>query len=139
MNVLTIGTFDLLHPGHLELLEGCRGMVGPEGRVWVGVNQDEFVARFKGHRPVQPLEHRMEILRALRLVDAVFPNVGDEEAGRLIDQVNPDVLAIGDDWYDAGADDPQARYRAQLGFPPIPIVYLPRSRGLSSTAIRAAL
>lgn len=141
--VLTIGTFDLLHPGHLELLEGCRALVGPEGRVWVGVNRDAFVERYKQRRPTQTLRHRMEILRALRLVDGVFANVGDEDSGLLIDALSPDLLAIGDDWLDPGHDE--RRYFAQLGVTPewmaeraLRVAYIPRTRGLSTTVLRAS-
>jgi cytidyltransferase-like protein len=143
MNVLTIGTFDLLHPGHLELLAGCRLVAGPDGRVTVGVNRDEFVERYKGHAPAQPLGARVELLRAIRDVDAVLVNVGDEDSGVLIDAVRPDALAIGDDWLDPGHD--QRRYLAQLGITldwlrerSLMVHYIPRTRGTSSTALRGA-
>jgi cytidyltransferase-like protein len=55
--VLTIGTFDLLHVGHLELLAGCRELAGGSGSVVVAVNRDAFVERYKGRRPV----HRSSI------------------------------------------------------------------------------
>ena len=140
MNVLTIGTFDRLHVGHLELLEACRYMVGA-GTVSVAVNRDAFVERFKGATP-QPLAHRMEMLRALRVVDQVYVNVGDEDAGLVIDVVGPDMLAIGDDWLDPGHDE--RRYLAQLGITHewlaergLRIDYVPRTRGVSSSALRA--
>jgi cytidyltransferase-like protein len=140
VNILTIGTFDLLHPGHLELLAGCRYQAGT-GQVWVGVNRDEFVERYKGHRPTQSLRDRLEVLRALRVVDGVFVNVGDEQAGVLIDALLPDRLAIGDDWLDPGHDE--RRYFRQLGVTPewmsarrLSVVYLPRTRGTSSTRLR---
>ena len=141
MNVLTIGTFDLLHPGHLELIAGCRYQAGREGRVWVGVNRDEFVERYKGRKPTQVLEHRMEILRALRNVDGVFVNVGDEDATVLIDAVRPDLLAIGDDWLDRGHDE--RRYFRQLGVTEdwmhqrrLKVHYIARTRGISTTQLR---
>ncbi len=141
MRVLTIGTFDTLHPGHLELLAGCRQMVGPDGKVFVGVNRDGFVERYKGRVPTQPLAHRMEILRSLALVDDVFVNLGDEDSGLLIDVVRPDALAIGDDWLDPNYD--QRRYMKQLGVTlewlaerGLRVTYLPRTRGVSSSGIR---
>ena len=140
MNVLTIGTFDRLHVGHLELLDECRFLAG-QGRVMVGVNRDAFVERFKGVTP-QPLAHRVEMVRALRVVDDVFINVGDEDAGYLIEAVSPELLAIGDDWLDPGGDE--TRYLAQLGITAdwlvergLRIEYVPRTRGVSSTALRA--
>ena len=141
MNVLTIGTFDRIHVGHLELLNACRDMVGIDGTVSVAVNRDAFVERFKGHTP-QPLARRMEMLRALRVVDQVYVNVGDEDAGQVIDAIVPDLLAIGDDWLDPGRDE--RRYLAQLGVTSawlnerdLRIVYVPRTRGVSSTELRA--
>lgn len=142
MNVLTIGTFDLLHPGHLELLAGCRYQARA-GKVLVGVNRDEFVERYKGHRPTQTLEHRIELLRALRDVDGVFVNVGDEDATVLIDCVRPDLLAIGDDWLDPGNDE--RRYFKQLGVTDdwmherrLKVIYIARTRGVSTSQLRGA-
>lgn len=144
MNVLTIGTFDLLHPGHLELLDGCRRLAGHHGQVWAGVNRDEFVERYKRRSPTQALAHRVEVLRALRLIDAVFVNIGDEDAKVLIETVRPDQLAIGDDWLDPDHD--QRRYFAQLGVTfewmrerDLRVAYLPRTRGISTTTLREAL
>jgi glycerol-3-phosphate cytidylyltransferase len=142
VNILTIGTFDLLHPGHLELLAGCRYQA-KDGKVWVGVNRDEFVERYKGRAPTQALDHRLEILRALRDVDGVFVNVGDEDARVLIDAVRPDRLAIGDDWLDPGHDE--RRYFRQLGVTDdwmaergLKVIYVPRTRGISTTKLRGA-
>jgi glycerol-3-phosphate cytidylyltransferase len=141
MNVLTIGTFDRLHVGHLELLSACRSLAGPEGIVTVAVNTSEFVQRFKGVTP-QPLEHRVEMLWALRMVDCVWINVGDEDARPVIEAVSPDILAIGADWLDPGHDE--RRYFRQLGVTPewmaehdLRVSYVPRTRGVSSTALRA--
>lgn len=138
MNVLTIGTFDRLHVGHIELLDECRRRFGT---VWVGVNRSAFVERYKGRTP-QSLEHRIEMLAALRSVDAVFVNVGDEDARPLIECVRPDVLAIGDDWLDPDHDE--TRYFAQLGVTRawmdergLAVAYIPRTRGVSTTALLA--
>jgi glycerol-3-phosphate cytidylyltransferase len=142
MILLTIGTFDGLHVGHLELLSECRRLI-PDGSLYVGVNSDEFVERYKGHAPRQPLAHRIELLRSLRSVDGVFANIGAEDSGVLIDAIRPDMLAIGDDWLDPGHD--QRRYLAQLGVTldwlherGLLIQYIPRTRGVSSTALRGA-
>jgi glycerol-3-phosphate cytidylyltransferase len=142
VNILTIGTFDLLHPGHLELLASCRYQAR-DGKVWVGVNRDEFVERYKGRAPTQTLDHRLEILRALRDIDGVFVNVGDEDARVLIGAVRPDRLAIGDDWLDPGHDE--RRYFRQLGVTEnwmaehgLKVIYVPRTRGVSTTQLRGA-
>jgi len=136
MNVLTIGTFDLFHFGHVRLLAACRGLVG-SGEVVVGVNPDDFVAAYKGRPPVVPLAGRMEVVRACRYVDRVL-----ESSGRsclpLIDQVRPDIIAVGSDWE-------RRDYLAQIGVPTrwlqqhrIRIEYLPYTEGISSSRLRAA-
>jgi cytidyltransferase-like protein len=142
--VLTIGTFDLLHVGHLELLEGCRALAGGSGSVVVAVNRDAFVERYKGRRPVRSLEHRLELVRGLADVDAGVVNLGDEDSGLVIDLVAPDHVAIGDDWLDPGRDE--RRYLAQLGITAawlsdrrLAVTYLPRTRGASTTATRQEL
>jgi len=139
MIAYTGGTFDLLHIGHLELLAACRELAGPRGRVVASLNRDEFVERYKGRRPVQPYAVREEILRACSLVDLVVCNAGDEDSGIAIDVVRPDVLVIGDDWRDRD-------YLGQLGITAewlaerrLWIEYVPRTRGTSTTGIRAGL
>lgn len=139
MIVLTIGTFDMLHVGHLELIAACRRLGGLSGTVVVAVNTDEFVERFKGRRPITPMANRMEMLRALRDVDMVVKNTGDEYAGTVIDRIRPAILAVGDDWADKD-------YMAQLHLThdfftdrDIRIEYVTRTTGESTTAIRARL
>lgn len=139
MIVLTIGTFDMLHPGHLDLLRACRGIAGPHGQVVVAVNPDAFVERFKGRRPVQPLADRMEMLRACTGVDAVVVNLGEAQASTVIDVVRPDTLVIGDDWKDRD-------YLGQLGIDRdwladrgLRIYYVSRDRPHSSTSLKAAV
>ena len=70
MVVYTVGTFDLLHVGHLALLEYCATL---GDTVAVGVASDEVVQLYKPNAPVIPLEQRIEMLQALRCVDIVLP------------------------------------------------------------------
>ena len=70
MVVYTVGTFDLLHVGHLALLEYCATL---GDTVAVGVASDEVVKLYKPNIPVIPLEQRIEMLQALRCVDIVLP------------------------------------------------------------------
>ncbi|MBI4468199.1 MAG: D-glycero-beta-D-manno-heptose 1-phosphate adenylyltransferase [Acidobacteria bacterium] len=95
--VLTNGCFDLLHLGHIDLLEKARAL----GDVLiVAINSDRSTRELKGpDRPVIPQEERAEVLAALRAVD--FVTVFDELTPRsLIAQLLPDVLAKGGDWSD---------------------------------------
>ena len=70
MTVYTVGTFDLLHVGHLALLDYCRTL---GDSLAVGVASDEVVNSYKPNVPVIPLEQRVTMLKALRCVDIVRP------------------------------------------------------------------
>ena len=93
--VFTHGCFDLIHPGHITLLEKARSL---GDRLIVGVNSDRSVRRLKGAgRPIMPIAERMEILAGLRMVDYVVPFDAPTPA-RLIDRLLPDVLVKGGDY-----------------------------------------
>jgi len=96
MVVYTVGTFDLLHVGHLALLEYCRTLGDV---VAVGVASDEVVSSYKPNVPVIPLEERMEMLKALRCVDVVRPYYELEYVSACKD-LKPDIFIIGEDWGD---------------------------------------
>ena len=93
--VFTNGCFDLLHPGHVDLLERCRGM---GDALVVAINSDSGVRAMKGPgRPLAPQGERAELLAALAAVDYV--TVFDEPTPReLIVRLLPDVLVKGGDW-----------------------------------------
>ena len=93
--VFTNGCFDLLHSGHIRVLERARA----EGNLLVlGLNSDDSVRRLKGNtRPILPLEERVAILSALECVDRVIPFEEDTPL-ELIRRVKPDVLVKGGDW-----------------------------------------
>lgn len=94
MIVYTVGTFDLLHVGHLALLEYCKSL----GSVLaVGVASDRVVNSYKPNVPVIPLQQRMEMLRALSCVDIVRPYHELEYVSGCID-LNADIFVIGEDW-----------------------------------------
>jgi D-beta-D-heptose 7-phosphate kinase/D-beta-D-heptose 1-phosphate adenosyltransferase len=93
--VFTNGCFDIIHPGHVTILEAAAGM---GDLLVVGLNTDESVKRLKGPgRPVQPLESRAAVLSALRFVDCVVP-FGEDTPLELITILEPDVLVKGGDY-----------------------------------------
>jgi len=94
MLVYTVGTWDLLHVGHLALLQHCK-LLGDT--VAVGVASDEVVASYKPNAPVVPLEQRIEMLRALRCVDIVRPYYELEYASAC-KKLDVDIFVIGEDW-----------------------------------------
>ncbi len=87
------GTFDLIHPGHVNLLERCDSL----GRVTVSLNRDEFAARYK-RPPVQDLDQRIAVMRSIKFVTEVVVNVGDEDSRPAILQSNADFVVHGSDW-----------------------------------------
>jgi rfaE bifunctional protein nucleotidyltransferase chain/domain len=93
--VLTNGCFDLLHPGHIALLEAARA----EGdRLVVAINSDRSVRELKGpDRPVTPESERAEALLALECVDRVVA-YDEPTPAAVIEAVMPDVLVKGADW-----------------------------------------
>ncbi len=94
--VFTNGVFDLLHAGHIELLEFCRS----NGDCLVlGINDDASVKRLKGdERPVHPLAERMEILAALMYVDYIIPFSEDTPLELINSLHRVDVLVKGGDY-----------------------------------------
>jgi glycerol-3-phosphate cytidylyltransferase len=94
MIVYTVGTFDLLHVGHLALLKHCR-LLGDI--VAVGVASDEVVNLYKPNVPIIPLKQRVEMLKALRCVDIVRP-YHELEYVSGCKELNIDIFVIGEDW-----------------------------------------
>lgn len=94
MIVYTVGTFDLLHVGHLALLNHCKTL----GDILaVGVASDEVVNLYKPNVPIVPLEQRVEMLQALGCVDIVRP-YHELEYVSGCKAVNADIFVIGEDW-----------------------------------------
>lgn len=138
MIVLTLGSFDVFHAGHVALLRRCRGLAG-DGQVIVGLNTDSFIERYKGHKPTITYVDREAILDACRYVDAVVPNdQTDGTALDVIEAIEPDIIAVGWDWRGRN-------YLKQLGLTNVPIgtriVYLPYTPGAAgpSSAIKARI
>jgi glycerol-3-phosphate cytidylyltransferase len=136
--VYTGGTFDLFHRGHVNLLKECYDIANG-GQVIVSLNPDEFIEAYKGRPPVMPYDERAAVLEACRYVDKVIPNVGGRDSRPAIERAKPDIIVVGDDWQ--GRD-----YLSQLGVTKewlesfdIKVRYVPYTKGISSTEIRARL
>lgn len=94
MMVYTVGTFDLLHVGHLALLKHCKSL---GDTLAVGVASDEVVKLYKPNVPVVPLEQRIEMLEALSCVDIVRAYHALEYVSGC-KAVGADIFVIGEDW-----------------------------------------
>jgi glycerol-3-phosphate cytidylyltransferase len=130
--VYTGGTFDLFHAGHARFLQRCAEL----GPVVVALNTDEFIEAYKGKPPVLSYADREAVLLACRYVDKVVPNTAGADSKPTIEEVWPDIIAIGTDW--ARRD-----YHAQMQFDQdwldereIALIYIPYTQGISSTAIK---
>lgn len=123
--VFTNGCFDVLHPGHLKLLDECRQLAGPRGAVVVGVNSDQSVERLKGPgRPVNGERSRCLLLIHLKPVDHVV-TFDEDTPINLIEKLRPDVIVKGSDY--KGKDVVGSKLAA--------VVLVPIEDGFSSTAI----
>ena len=129
MIVYTVGTFDLLHVGHLALLEYCKSL---GGILAVGVASDRVVNSYKPNVPVIPLEQRMEMLRALSCVDIVRP-YDDLEYVSGCKELNADIFVIGEDWGDKPHNLAVEAYLKSAGKQIKQVLYNPRT---SSSAIK---
>ncbi len=123
--VITYGTYDLLHVGHINLLRRAREL---GDYLIVVVSSDEFNA-IKGKKAYYSFEDRKKILEAIRYVDEVLPEYTWEQ--KIDDVVNNhvDVFVMGDDW--TGKFDFLKEY--------CEVVYLPRTEGISTTKIKQDL
>ena len=129
MVVYTVGTFDLLHVGHLALLNYCATLGGV---VAVGVASDEVVKLYKPNIPVIPLEQRIEMLQALRCVDIVLP-YRELDYITVCKEVKADIFVIGEDWGRKPHNQNVENYLKSQGKEVVQVQYNPRN---SSTKIK---
>lgn len=123
--VITYGTFDLFHVGHVRLLKRLQSM---GDRLAVGCSTDEF-NKSKGKTSVFSYEERSEILQACRYVDLVFPERNWDQKIEDIRNYSASVFVMGDDW--SGKFDHLSEY--------VEVFYVPRTEGISTTDIKSIL
>ena len=120
--VITFGTFDLFHIGHLNLLERAAKL----GDILiVGVSSDEFTLYKKGRPPIFKQEERERIASSLKCTTKTFIEDSFEKKREYIGKFNADILVMGADWrghFDHLNDICQ-------------IIYIPRTRGISTTSL----
>lgn len=125
--VLTYGTFDLLHYGHIRLLKRAKAL---GDYLVVAASTDEFNA-IKGKKAYHNYETRKEMLEAVRYVDLVIPEENWEQKLQDVKDYKIDIVVMGSDW--AGSD--KFDYLKDY----CELVYLERTEGVSTTKIKKEL
>jgi rfaE bifunctional protein nucleotidyltransferase chain/domain len=129
MLVYTVGTFDLLHVGHLALLKYCKTL---GDKLIIGVASDEVVSSYKPNKPIIPLTQRMEMLKALRYVDDVV-SYNKLEYVTNCKKLDIDIFVIGEDWGDKPYNIAVEEYLKSKGKKIVQVNYNPQT---SSTKIK---
>lgn len=122
--VITYGTFDLLHYGHINLLRRAKAL---GDYLVVALSTDEFNWNMKQKKCYFPYEQRKELLEAIRYVDLVIPEENWEQKVTDVKEYHIDTFVIGDDW--EGKFD----FLKDEG---VEVVYLPRTPEISTTQIK---
>jgi glycerol-3-phosphate cytidylyltransferase len=125
ITVITYGTFDLFHIGHLRLLQRAKAL---GDRLIVAVSTDEFNEK-KGKKALIPYEQRAEIVANIKCVDFVMPEESWEQKVDDIKKYNVDIFVMGEDW--------KGKFDYLNEF--CKVVYIPRTEGISSTELRNML
>jgi glycerol-3-phosphate cytidylyltransferase len=120
--VITFGTFDVFHVGHVRILERAAAL---GDYLIVGVSSDQLNHSKKGRFPIYSEQDRMEIISSLSCVSEVFVEESLEKKGQYIQQNNADVLVMGDDWL--GKFD---QFKSLCK-----VTYMPRTPSISTTEI----
>lgn len=122
--VITFGTFDLFHIGHLNILRRAKAL---GDRLIVGISTDELNFSKKQKYPVYSQQDRLEIVSSIIFVDGVFFEESLEKKLDYIKLFSADILVMGDDW------------KGKFDFckSVCDVIYLPRTDGISTTSIKS--
>lgn len=123
--VLTYGTFDMFHIGHLNLLNRLKSL---GDKLIVAVSTDEFNS-IKGKKTLIPFEQRALIVQNIKCVDMVISEENWEQKIDDIKKYNVDIFAIGDDW--------QGKFDFLKNH--CEVIYLPRTQNISTTELKKEL
>jgi choline-phosphate cytidylyltransferase/glycerol-3-phosphate cytidylyltransferase len=127
--ILTYGTFDLLHWGHIRLLKRAREL---GDYLIVALSTDEFNKVKAGkNQSYHDYDTRKKMLEAIRYVDLVIPEERWEQKINDVKKYEVDVVVMGDDWKDSD--------KFELLKPYCEVIYLPRTEGVSTTKIKKDL
>lgn len=120
--VITFGTFDVFHVGHINILQRASAL---GDTLIVGVSTDKLNYDKKGRNPIYSERDRMKIINSIRYVNLCFPEESLEMKAEYIKKFNADVLVMGDDW--------EGKFDYLREF--CEVVYLKRTPSISTTEI----
>ncbi|WP_339231013.1 glycerol-3-phosphate cytidylyltransferase [Oceanobacillus sp. FSL K6-2867] len=120
--ILTYGTFDLIHAGHINLLRRAKNL---GDYLIVGISTDEF-NKIKNKQAYHSFDNRKMILESIRFVDKVIPEYSWDQKIEDVKRFDIDIFVMGDDW--KGQFDFLQKY--------CEVVYFPRTEGISTSAIK---
>ena len=123
--VITYGTFDILHIGHINLLKRAKSL---GDKLIVGLSSDEFNAK-KHKSSLLNYDNRKVVLESIRYVDMVIPETNWEQKIIDVQKYNIDIFVIGDDW--------QGKFDFLKDY--CEVIYLSRTDGISTTQIKDEL
>ena len=129
------GTFDLFHFGHVEFLQKCKWI---SDKVVVSLNTDDFVAEYKSP-PIMNYKERKRSLLNCPHVDEVVPNQEGADSRPTILSVNPDMIAIGDDWAHKDYYKQMQFNQEWLDRHKIVLVYIPNPGLISTSELKRRL
>lgn len=125
--IITYGTFDTLHYGHINLLRRAKAL---GDYLIVGLSTDEF-NNIKGKKSVLNYDERKNILEAIKYVDEIIPEENWNQKPDDIKKYNVDILVMGDDWKDSEKFKDLNKY--------CQVMFLERTKNISTTMIKGAM
>lgn len=128
MNILVNGVWDLLHIGHLNILERAKKL---GGTVIAGVNTDDWASSYKPHETILPYKERRRLVLALKCVDKAIPHYAMDET-EIFEKYKIDVLVVGSDW---GKFPRQEKVKLYLKKTGRKLIVFPYTEGISTTEI----
>jgi len=126
MRIITFGTFDLFHIGHLNILKNCKKFLNQDNYVIVGISSDELNLKKKSKTPIININDRVEIIKSIKYVDEVFIEESLEKKLEYCLKYNADILIMGNDHIGS------FNYLENNN---IKVIYLDRTNNISTTLI----
>ena len=121
IKVLVCGKFDILHEGHLNILENAKSL---GDKLFVAVSTDELIMERENKKPAKDFLTRYRLIKALKCVDVVIPQY-EKDKSNMIRKMGIDIVVVGDDWWDKDFKATGAE-----------VIFFPYTRGISSSEIK---